>query len=184
MTTPRLTRISKFLSLHLRHRPEQLGLSLEPGGWVSVDALLQAAQGKNFPITREELAAVVVTNDKQRFALDDTGKRIRANQGHSVAIDLQLTPQVPPRVLYHGTGAKSVAAIQAQGLQKMQRHHVHLSPDIETAQRVGRRHGKPVVFQIDTAAMVQAGFTFYCSDNGVWLVDAVPPQYLAQADLV
>lgn len=174
----RLVKISKYLSKHLRHTPERLGLTLTPGGWVEVDDLLSACAAHQFLISRAELEEVVTKSDKQRFSFDTMKTRIRANQGHSVEVDLQLKPQTPPDVLYHGTGEKSVPAILQSGLLRMSRHHVHLSPDVETAQKVGMRHGKPVVLAIDAIAMQQAGFTFYCSDNGVWLVDEVPPQYL------
>ncbi|OCQ90450.1 RNA 2'-phosphotransferase [Nostoc sp. MBR 210] len=180
MNTPRLVKISKFLSKYLRHQPESLGIKLAPGGWVAVDELLAACAKHKFPITRQELTAVVATNDKQRFSFDSTGTLIRANQGHSVEVDLQLLPAVPPDELYHGTGHKAVESILQTGLSKMSRHHVHLSQDITTAKTVGARHGKPVVFAVDTATMYQAGYIFYCSDNGVWLVDAVPPEYLRQ----
>lgn len=172
------TKISKYLSKHLRHTPEHLGLTLAPGGWVSIDALLAACTAHQFPVTQSELEAVVAESDKQRFSFDKTKTLIRANQGHSTEVDLQLQPQTPPDVLYHGTGEKSVPAILQSGLLKMSRHHVHLSTDIETAQKVGMRHGRIVLFAIDALAMHQAGIPFYCSDNGVWLVDAVLPQYL------
>jgi len=178
MEQTRLVKISKYLSKHLRHTPERLGLTLAVGGWVSVEALLSACAAHQFPFTLTELEAVVAASDKQRFSFDETKTRIRANQGHSVAVDLQLEPQTPPAVLYHGTGEKSVPAILRSGLLKMSRHHVHLSRELETARKVGMRHGRPVILAIDTVAMQQAGFTFYCSDNGVWLVDEVPSQYL------
>ncbi|MCC5638262.1 RNA 2'-phosphotransferase [Nostoc sp. CHAB 5844] len=180
MNTSRLVKISKFLSKYLRHQPESLGITLAPGGWVAVDELLAACAKNKFPITRQELAAVVATNDKQRFSFDSTGILIRANQGHSIEIDLQLLPAVPPDVLYHGTGHKAVESILQTGLCRMSRHHVHLSQDNTTAKTVGARHGKPVVFAVDAGAMYQAGYIFYCSENGVWLVDAVPPEYLRQ----
>lgn len=173
-----LIKISKYLSYHLRHHPEEIGLELEPGGWVAVEALLAAAQAHQFPLTRSELDLVVETSNKQRFSFDSTGTRIRANQGHSIPIDLQLEPSCPPDILYHGTGHQGVASILIQGLQKRARHHVHLSSDIETARQVGMRHGQPVVFTIKAAEMHQHGHLFYCSDNGVWLVDEVPPEYL------
>ncbi len=179
MDRSRQIKISKYLSKHLRHDPEQLGLTLAPGGWVSVDELLAACGAHQFPITRVELEEVVVTSDKQRFSFDETKTRIRANQGHSVEVDLQLESQIPPDVLYHGTGEQSVPAILRSGLLKMSRHHVHLSKDVETARKVGMRHGRPVILAIDAAAMQQAGVTFYCSENGVWLVDEVLPQYLS-----
>ncbi len=175
-----LVKISKYLSKHLRHQPERLGLVLQPGGWVPVDELLAACARNRFPITREQLAEVVRTSDKQRFSLDETGSLIRANQGHSVEVDLQLAPLPPPALLFHGTGHRSADAIREQGLMRMARHHVHLSPDIETASRVGARHGKPVVFSVDADAMQKAGHLFYCSDNGVWLTEHVPASYLRQ----
>ena len=180
MNDRRLVRISKYLSRHLRHQLEDLGLTLAPGGWVAVDELLKASARKGFPITRADLDEVVAGNDKQRFAFDAIGTRIRAHQGHSVVVDLDLEPAIPPAVLYHGTGQRSVESITQQDLRPMSRHHVHLSTDLPTAQKVGARHGRPVVFAIDTAAMRHAGYTFYCSANGVWLVDSVPPQYLKQ----
>ncbi len=178
----RLIQVSKYLSKHLRHSPELLGLILQPGGWVAVEELLNAAAESGFQITRTELLAVVETNDKKRFSFDETGLLIRANQGHSVEIDLQLVPVEPPEFLYHGTGDKTVPAILAQGLRKMKRHHVHLSKEVETALVVGRRHGKPVVFEIPAKQMHDNGFVFYCSENGVWLVEEVPPEYLHVLD--
>jgi putative RNA 2'-phosphotransferase len=174
----RRVHVSKFLSRHLRHAPGELGLTLEPGGWVPIDAVLAGAAAAGFRITREELDEVVRTSDKQRFAIDETGTRIRANQGHSVEVDLQLEPTEPPAELFHGTATGNVAAILRDGLRKMARHHVHLSPDTDTATKVGQRHGKPVVLVVDAAAMWTAGHLFYRSANGVWLVDEVPPQYL------
>lgn len=182
-TCPRCKRFrtcSKYLSKHLRHQPQQIGLVLEPGGWVAIDALLAAADRHNFPIELTELQEVVALNNKQRFAFDADHRRIRANQGHSVPVDLELAAVVPPDVLYHGTGQRAVESIRRSGLQKMTRHHVHLSADVETAYRVGARHGRPVVFLVDAAAMSQAGFPFYRADNGVWLVDHVPSPYLQQ----
>lgn len=174
----RLIKISKFLSKYLRHQPESLGITLESGGWVNVQELLAACAKHQFPITLRELQEVVANNDKKRFSFDSTGTLIRANQGHSVEVDLQLEPLTPPNVLYHGTGHKSVESILQTGIAKMSRHHVHLSADIATAKTVGARHGRPVVFAIDAASMYQAGYQFYCSNNGVWLVDNVPPEYL------
>ncbi|MBE8996676.1 MULTISPECIES: RNA 2'-phosphotransferase [unclassified Nostoc] len=178
MSDSRLVKISKYLSKHLRHAPDAIGIKLAPGGWVAVDELITACAKNKFSITRQELEAVVESSEKQRFSFDSTGTLIRANQGHSVEVDLQLEPAVPPDELYHGTGHKSVDSIMETGLCKMSRHHVHLSKDIATAQTVGARHGKPVVFAISAATMHQAGYIFYCSDNGVWLVDRVPPEYL------
>lgn len=178
MSEKRLIKISKYLSYHLRHNPGAIALQLAPGGWVSVDELLTAAKKHQFPLSREELTYVVQNNDKKRFSFDETGTLIRANQGHSVDIDLQLEPKMPPDILYHGTGHRSIEMIMTQGLRKMSRHHVHLSSDIETAKTVGKRHGKPVVFAIDSARMHAEGYPFYCSENLVWLVEEVPPDYL------
>ncbi|MCY1053835.1 RNA 2'-phosphotransferase [Nannocystis sp. SCPEA4] len=179
MDTEKRVRISKFLALHLRHDPAGLGLELEPGGWVAVEALLAACARKRRPISRAELEEVVRTSDKQRFAFDAAKTKIRANQGHSVDVDLQLTPVEPPPILYHGTGEGSLAAILRDGLSKMQRHHVHLSADAVTAHKVGARHGRPAVLRVDAAAMAAAGIVFYRAANGVWLVDHVPPHYLS-----
>ncbi|MFO0801332.1 MAG: RNA 2'-phosphotransferase [Gemmataceae bacterium] len=178
MDPKRLVRLSKFLSLHLRHQPADLGLKLEPGGWVAVAELIAGAARVGFPITPEELAEVVRTSDKQRFALDATGLKVRANQGHSAEVDLQLEPADPPAVLYHGTADRFLDAIRRDGLVKMARHHVHLSADAATAAKVGVRHGRLVLLEVGAAGMRAAGYTFYRSANGVWLVDAVPPQYL------
>lgn len=182
MDEKRLVKVSRYLSKHLRHQPERMGLKLEAGGWVGVDDLLIACKRNNFAISFEELEEVVTKNDKRRFSFDETKKKIRANQGHSVEIDLQLEPRVPPRVLYHGTGAQNIGLILERGLMKMSRHHVHLSFDKETAHKVGARHGKPVIFEVDTNAMIDEGFEFYVSANGVWLVDNVPPQFLFLTD--
>ncbi len=141
----RLVTVSKFLAKHLRHAPDVLGLTLQPGGWVPVDDLLAASQRIGFPISYDELIECVETNDKKRFSFDDSGDLIRANQGHSVEVDLQLEEQVPPDVLFHGTVERFLASIMAEGLKKGKRHHVHLSRDIETARKVGARRGKPVI---------------------------------------
>ena len=178
MDDRRVIKVSKYISKHLRHEPERLGLELEPGGWVAVESLLAACAAHRFAITPEELEEVVARNDKQRFSFDESRGRIRANQGHSVEVDLQLAEAAPPPVLYHGTGERSVAAILEAGLERMARHHVHLSADAETARRVGSRHGRPIVFEVDAAAMEVDGHRFHLSANGVWLVDRVPPQYL------
>jgi putative RNA 2'-phosphotransferase len=182
MDEARLVRTSKFLSKHLRHAPEAIGLTLAPGGWVSVDDLLAACARARMPLTREQLDEVVLTNSKQRFAFDESGSRIRANQGHSVEVDLELPPATPPGVLYHGTGHQTADVVQQDGLRKMRRHHVHLSPDVETATRVGMRHGRPVVFQVDAGRMHAQGHVFFRSENGVWLVDEVPPEFLRRQE--
>lgn len=176
----RLITVSKFLAKHLRHAPEALGLTLRAGGWVSVDDLLAASERAGFVISYDELLECVETNDKQRFSFDDTGDLIRANQGHSVAVDLQLEEKEPPEVLYHGTVERFLASILQDGLIKGKRHHVHLSRDVETARRVGARRGKPVLLQVAAATMHAQGFKFFVSENGVWLADAVPAVFLTQ----
>ncbi|MEU5899848.1 MULTISPECIES: RNA 2'-phosphotransferase [Streptomyces] len=172
----RTVKVSKYLSRHLRHSPERIGLTLDANGWVEIDALLAAAAAHRFPVTRAELDHVVAVNDKQRFAVE--GGRIRASQGHSVEVDLDLPPAAPPAYLYHGTVAAHLAAIRAEGLRPMNRHAVHLSPDRETATRVGARRGRPVVLSVDAGAMHRAGHVFQVSANGVWLTAAVPPGFL------
>ncbi len=178
MTEARLIKISKYLSKHLRHDPEGLGLTLAPGGWVGVDDLLVACARRRFEVSRADLDEVVAKNSKQRFSFDPTRTLIRANQGHSVEVDLELEPSLPPELLYHGTGHQTASLIAQAGLEKMRRHHVHLSADTETARAVGSRHGRPVVFAVLATQMAEAGHLFYRSDNGVWLTDRVPPEYL------
>lgn len=180
MNEKSLTKISKFLSLVLRHQPEAVGLTLEENGWVKVSDLIAACAENGRTFTLEELRQVVETNDKQRFAFDETGEKIRANQGHSAAVEIEFETRIPPEILYHGTAEKNVGLIFETGLQKMNRHHVHLSDNLETARKVGSRHGKPVIFEVDTRTMLENSFKFYVSANGVWLVDNVPPQFLRQ----
>ncbi|MGW3337232.1 RNA 2'-phosphotransferase [Streptomyces sp. NPDC001009] len=176
MDDRRTVKVSKYLSKHLRHQPERIGLTLDPAGWVGIDTLLAAAAAHGFPVTRAELDHVVAVNDKRRFAVEDG--RIRASQGHSVEVALGLPPATPPPYLYHGTVARSLDAIRAEGLRPMDRHDVHLSADRETATRVGARRGQPVVLAVDAAAMHHDGHVFHVSANGVWLTSAVPPRYL------
>jgi putative RNA 2'-phosphotransferase len=171
-------RISKFLSLVLRHEPRRFGITLDGAGWTDVAALLEACAAHGVVITRDELAHVIASSDKQRFALSQDGARIRANQGHSVDVELGLPPAVPPALLYHGTVDRFLASIRTQGLVKGSRHHVHLSADRETAQKVGARRGKPIVLTVRAGELAQAGHVFYRSANGVWLVDHVPPAFL------
>jgi putative RNA 2'-phosphotransferase len=173
--------LSKRMSLALRHAPERFGLAPDSAGWVPIATFLAALQ-----ISRADLDAVVANSDKQRFAVGtapDGTERIRANQGHSIPVDLELTPETPPAVLYHGTSTAALESIRATGLNRGNRHHVHLSADRETAQRVGaRRQGPVAVLTVDAAAMTTAGHVFYRSANGVWLTDAVPPPYLHTPD--
>lgn len=176
MDDRRTVKVSKYLSKHLRHQPERLGLTPDEAGWVEIDTLITAAAAHGFRFTREELDHVVATNDKQRFAVE--GTRIRASQGHSIEVDLGLPPATPPPYLYHGTVARYLDAIRTEGLRPMNRHDVHLSSDRETATRVGARRGRPVVLSVDAAAMHHDGHVFHVSANGVWLTKAVPPRYL------
>ncbi|MEU8704098.1 RNA 2'-phosphotransferase [Streptomyces sp. NPDC048565] len=176
MDERRTVKVSKFLSKHLRHEPDRLGIGLDPHGWVAVDELLRACARRGFTLTRADLDHVVAVNDKQRFTM--TGDRIRANQGHSVPVDLDLPPAEPPAYLFHGTVARVLDAIRAEGLRPMNRHHVHLSPDTGTAVRVGARRGAPVVLVVDAGAMQRAGHLFHVSANGVWLTASVPPDFL------
>jgi len=180
MDEKRLVRVSKYLSKHLRHQPQRLGLVLMTGGWVEVDALLAASVRSGFRIRRDELAEVVARNDKKRFAFDDSGTLLRAQQGHSASVDLDLEPAAPPETLYHGTPERNVDEILRSGLLKMRRHHVHLSPEEATARVVGARRGRPVVLAIAAGEMHRDGDVFYRSGNGVWLVECVPPRYLSR----
>lgn len=170
--------ISKFLSLVLRHNPQKIGIALDPEGWTPVDALLAAAGRHGRRISRAQLEEVVGTNDKQRFSFSPNGQLIRANQGHSVEVDLNLAPVEPPELLYHGTVEKFLDSIRERGLVRGNRHHVHLSADRETATRVGQRRGRPVVLVVHSGRMHRAGQKFYRSENGVWLTEAVPVEYL------
>lgn len=174
----RLVRISKFLSLVLRHKPETIGLSLDRGGWARVDELIAAANRAGVSLDRALLREVVEGNDKQRFAFSDDGLRIRASQGHSIAVDLGLEPRVPPEFLYHGTATRFLKSIKRRGLVPRSRNHVHLSPDERTAVGVGKRHGKPVVLIIQAGRMHTDGFEFYLAANGVWLTEKVPAEYI------
>lgn len=170
-----ITQISKYLSLILRHQPQSIDLILDPNGWADVEELLKKSTLKfNF----QQLIEVVEKNDKQRFIFNEDKTKIRANQGHSIKIDLALSPKIPPTLLYHGTVEKYLDNIRKEGLKKMSRNHVHLSKDIETAQKVGSRRGKPIILNINSEAMSHDGILFYCSENGVWLTDNVPTKYI------
>lgn len=179
MTSSRPERArSRFLSLVLRHKPDSIGISLDLNGWVDVADLIQKITEHGRILDRTQLEKIVRDCDKQRFSFSEDGQRIRANQGHSVEVELDLSPKEPPAVLYHGTVERFLPAILAQGLCKMGRHHVHLSDDLETAQRVGQRRGRPVVLTIDAAAMHTGGAKFLQTTNGVWLADEVHPRFL------
>lgn len=171
-------RISKTLSYWLRHRPDEAGLTLDAQGWAPVDDTLAALAARKLPSDIDTLLAVVESSDKQRFEISPDLARLRARQGHSVQVDLALEPVEPPDLLYHGTVDRFLAAIMAEGLSKMRRHHVHLSPDTETARRVGARRGKPVVLVVDARAMRGDGLVFYVTENRVWLTESVPARFL------
>lgn len=171
-------KISKFLSFVLRHQPEAIGLVLDQHGWVETQVLLEKMKQRGFNLTLETLKTLVADNDKQRFAFSTNFTKIRANQGHSIKVDLALEEKEPPVKLYHGTAYRNLVAIQRKGLQKAQRHHVHLSVDPIVAQKVGVRHGKPIVLVIHAAAMYAQNLKFYQSANGIWLTDHVPTPFI------
>ena len=173
-----LTALSRFMSYALRHAPEAAGLELDGEGWAEVSDLVRGAQAAGHPLTDALLREIVRTSDKQRFRLTDDGRRIRASQGHSVAVDLHLSPVVPPETLFHGTATRFWPSIQAEGLKPGSRQHVHLSDTEVTATAVGKRHGRAVVMHVAAGAMHRDGFAFYRSDNGVWLTEHVPPRFL------
>ncbi len=174
--------MSKFLSLILRHRPETIGLTLQEGGWASVAELISKINQKGDSLDLELLTFIVDTNDKKRFAFNEDKTMIRASQGHSVEVDLQLPIAIPPDVLYHGTAAHLLAVVLKDGLKRQKRHHVHLSVQPATAISVGGRHGKPVLLKIDAQAMHAGGYIFYLSANGVWLADEVPAIFIKAVD--
>lgn len=178
MDKKRSKKISKFLSYVLRHNPDQLGITLDENGWTSVVILLEKINVEPYSLSMEELEHVVDTNEKKRFALNEDKTLIRANQGHSINVDLALNEKEPPSHLYHGTVDKFIESIQATGLQKGSRHHVHLSEDKETATNVGSRRGKPVILTIKSGEMHAENYAFYQSENGVWLTDEVPVKYI------
>lgn len=169
---------SKFLSLVLRHKPEEIGLELDRNGWADISALIQAANRSGRELDYDLLIRVVHENDKQRFAISEDGTRIRANQGHSLDVDLALEPKQPPILLYHGTVERYLPSILEQGLMPGSRQYVHLSADTRTAEIVGKRRGKPVILVIAAAEMHSAGNEFYLSQNGVWLTNHVPVRYI------
>ncbi|MCB9230708.1 MAG: RNA 2'-phosphotransferase [Bacteroidia bacterium] len=171
-------RISKFLSLVLRHDPAKIGLELDPSGWTSVDTLLKKMSASGPKITREMLEHVVATNDKKRFAFSEDGTMIRASQGHSVEVNLGYEAVEPPEFLFHGTVPKFVASIKENGLKAMSRHDVHLSKDRETAVNVGNRRGNALILTVRAGAMHRAGYPFYVSENGVWLTKEVPAEFI------
>ncbi len=177
-----MTQRSRFLSLVLRHQPQAAGIELDSAGWVEVDTLLQGMAASGHPLTRVELETLVQKNDKRRFAFSEDRRRIRANQGHSVEVELGLSPASPPAILYHGTVERFLDPILTHGLKPGERHHVHLSADRHTAFKVGSRRGKAVILEIDSSSMAKEGYLFYLSPNGVWLTDAVPTKFLKRLE--
>ena len=168
---------SKFISLILRHKPEVIGITLDDHGWTDTKELIEGVN-KTHPLTMEMLEEIVRTDEKQRYSFNEDKTRIRANQGHSIPVDADLTETEPPETLYHGTGEKSVPSIEKQGLKPMSRLYVHLSKDAGTARTVGSRHGKPVVYIVLAGEMHRDGYPFFLSANGVWLTREVPVRYL------
>ena len=168
---------SKFISLILRHKPETIGITLDDHGWADTKELIEGVN-KTHPLTMEILEEIVRTDEKQRYSFNEDKTRIRANQGHSIPIDADLTETEPPEVLHHGTSEKSVSSIEQQGLKPMSRLYVHLSKDAETARTVGARHGRPVVYLVLAGEMHRDGYPFFLSANGVWLTREVPVRYL------
>ncbi len=168
---------SKYISLILRHKPEVIGISLDEHGWAVVDDLI-AGVSKTHPLDMETLERIVAEDEKYRYSFNEDRTLIRANQGHSIPVDVELPEEIPPEVLYHGTGQKYKESIDVQGLIPKSRLYVHLSGDADTARKVGQRHGKPVIYTVDAAAMHADGYTFYRSVNGVWLTKEVPVKYL------
>jgi putative RNA 2'-phosphotransferase len=178
MDRKRRIKLSKFLSLILRHKPEAVGLVLDDGGWAEVDQLIATCGRAGRPLTREALEQIVREGEKTRFALSEDGRRIRANYGHSIAVDLGLEPQIPPEHLFHGTATSNLGSITARGIGPGGRCFVHLSADELTAVSVGRRHGTPIVLRVRARQMHQIGFTFYHSESGIWLTEHVPREYI------
>ena len=172
-----MKKTSKYLRPILRHKSQAIGIQLDEHGWADVGQLI-AGISRTHPLDRQRLEEIVRTDEKQRYALSEDGMRIRANQGHSIPVDVELEERTPPEILWHGTGEQYVPAIERQGLLPKSRLYVHLSSDIETARRVGSRHGRPVVFQVLSGEMHRAGSCFYRSKNGVWLTKYVPVEYL------
>lgn len=175
--TDALTRTSRYISMILRHHPEKAGVTLDQHGWADVDALIEGVS-QTHPLTRELLEEIVRTDEKQRYSFSEDGTKIRANQGHSIPVDVELTRKEPPEYLFHGTGEKYVASIDQQGLLPKGRLYVHLSSDTEIAEKVGARHGKPVIYRVASGKMAREGFEFFLSANHVWLIRSVPAEYL------
>jgi putative RNA 2'-phosphotransferase len=170
-----LTQTSKLISLILRHKPETIGITLDEHGWANVDELIRGVN-----IDLKTLEQIVSTDDKQRYSFNEDKTLIRANQGHSIPVDVELEEVQPPEFLWHGTAEKYVNGICREGLIPKSRLYVHLSADVQTATTVGQRHGEAVLLRIDARKMYQDGFKFYLSKNGVWLTKHVPISYLTR----
>ncbi len=177
-----LKETSKFISLILRHKPEAIGITLDEHGWANVDELI-AGIAKTQPIDMTMLEQIVAEDEKQRYSFNEDKTLIRANQGHSIPVDVELEEKEPPEILYHGTGAKYVSSIDEQGLMPKSRLYVHLSSDEDTAKKVGQRHGKPVIYVVKSGKMFCDGYKFYKSVNGVWLTKEVPLSYLEKQEV-
>ncbi|MBQ9009844.1 MAG: RNA 2'-phosphotransferase [Clostridia bacterium] len=175
----RKTDTSRYIAYLLRHRPDAAGITLDEHGWAKVEDLL-AGVNRTRSLTMEELEKIVRTDGKQRYSFSPDKTRIRANQGHSVQVDVEMTEVVPPTILYHGTATRFCDSIDSMGLIPGSRLYVHLSGDPETAVKVGKRHGKPLVYLVDAGRMAMDGFRFFRSENGVYLTKAVPPEYLSR----
>ena len=175
-----LVKMGKYLSLILRHKPELINLKIDEHGWVEVDQLLKGINDRGRYISKEMLDIIVNTNNKKRYQYNDDQTKIRANQGHSIKVDVELQEKVPPDILYHGTAQKYLDKIKKSGIRKMNRLYVHLSKDIQTAINVGKRHGQPIVLVIDTKKMLRDGYKFYYSYNGVWLCDDIAYSYIEE----
>lgn len=170
---------SKYISLILRHKPEVIGITLDEHGWANVDELIEGVS-RTHKLDMAILEQIVAEDEKQRYSFNEDKTLIRANQGHSIPVDVELEEQQPPEILYHGTGEKYVASIDAHGLISKSRLYVHLSRDEETANKVGSRHGKPVIYKVNSGDMYRDGYKFFCSVNGVWLTNEVPVKYLSR----
>ncbi|AUI87582.1 RNA--NAD 2'-phosphotransferase [Vibrio azureus] len=181
MTPKKIKNVSKFLSFVLRHKPDAIGLDLDQNGWANINELINKGNGSAevSDLSYSLIQQVVASNDKKRFLISEDGLSIRANQGHSIKVDLQLKPTEPPEWLYHGTATRFLESIMATGLTSQARQHVHLSTNLDTARAVGQRYGEPVILTINAQQMHQRGLPFYLSENGVWLTEHVPTQYIS-----
>lgn len=175
------TNTSKYIALILRHKPETIGITLDEHGWADVDALIEGVN-KTYPLDMESLERIVAEDEKKRYSFNEDRTKIRANQGHSINVDVELKEAEPPEILYHGTGEKFVASIDVEGLKPKSRLYVHLSSDTKTATKVGKRHGKPVIYEIASGRMYRDGIKFFVSENGVWLTTKVPVEYIKKID--